>query len=89
MFLKHFSVFQYSKIRGTSMIVGIKETSYHADLGKNNLHQTEGETSIGEEQFGFMPDRGPHDAIFAVRQVIEKHREMQNCTWCLFTLQGI
>ena len=89
MFLKHFSVFQYSKRRGTSRIVGIKETSYHADLGNNNLHKTEGETSIGEEQFGFMLDRGPNDAIFAVRQVIEKHREMQNCTWCLFTLQGI
>ena len=35
------------------------------------------ETSIGEEQFGFMPDTGTSDAIFAVRQVIEKHREMQ------------
>ena len=35
------------------------------------------ETTIGEEQFGFMPGRGTIDAIFAARQVIEKHREMQ------------
>ena len=34
------------------------------------------ETSIGEEQFGVMPCRGTTDAIFAARQVIEKHREM-------------
>ena len=35
------------------------------------------ETTIGEEQFSFMPGRGTTDAIFAARQVIEKHREMQ------------
>ena len=34
------------------------------------------ETSIGEEQFGFMPGRGTTDAIFAATQVIEKHRKM-------------
>ena len=35
------------------------------------------ETTIGEEQFGFMPGRGTTDAIFAARQVMGKHREMQ------------
>ena len=35
------------------------------------------ETTIGDEQFGFMPGRGTMDAIFAVRQLMEKHREKQ------------
>ena len=35
------------------------------------------ETTIGDEQFGFMPGRGTTDAIFAVRQLTEKHREKQ------------
>ena len=35
------------------------------------------ETTIGDEQFGFMPGRGTTDAIFAVRQLMEKHRGKQ------------
>ena len=35
------------------------------------------ETTIGDEQFGLMPGRGTTDAIFAVRQLMEKHREKQ------------
>ena len=35
------------------------------------------ETTIGDEQFGFMPGRGTTDAIFAVCQLMEKHREKQ------------
>ena len=47
------------------------------------------ETSIGEEQFGFMPGRGTTDAIFAAMQVIEKHREMQKALRlvCVYTLR--
>ena len=35
------------------------------------------ETQIGEEQFGFMPGRSTTDAIFALRQMMEKYRERQ------------
>ena len=35
------------------------------------------ETTIGDEQFRFMPGRGTTDAIFAVRQLMEKHRGKQ------------
>ena len=35
------------------------------------------EPIMGEEQFGFMPGRGTTAAIFAARQVMEKHWEMQ------------
>ena len=34
-------------------------------------------TIVGEEQFDFMPGKGTTNAMFAARQVIEKHREMQ------------
>ena len=35
------------------------------------------ETTIGDEHFGFMPGRWTTGAIFAVRQLMEKHREKQ------------
>ena len=43
------------------------------------------ETTIGEEQFGFMPGKGMADAFFAARQMIEKHRGRRNYTWCSST----
>ena len=33
------------------------------------------ETTIGGEQFGFMPGRGTTDAILVLRKLMEKHRE--------------
>ena len=35
------------------------------------------ETTFGDENFGIMPGRGTTDAKFAVRQLMEKHREKQ------------
>ena len=42
------------------------------------------ETTIGDEQFGFMPGRGRTDAIFAVRQFMEKHREKHKGLYMVF-----
>ncbi|XP_066958656.1 uncharacterized protein [Macrobrachium rosenbergii] len=33
------------------------------------------ETSVGEEQFGFMPGRGTTDTVFALLQMMEEHRK--------------
>ena len=35
------------------------------------------ETTICEEQFGVMPGKSTVDAIFALRQAVEKYREKQ------------
>ena len=42
-----------------------------------NIFLHRAETNIGDEQFAFMPGRGTKDKIFAVRQLMEKHREKQ------------
>ena len=42
------------------------------------------EIYIGDEQFGFMPRIGMTDAIFGVRQRMEKHREKQNVLHMVF-----
>ncbi|XP_063590671.1 uncharacterized protein LOC134767573 [Penaeus indicus] len=39
---------------------------------------------VGEEQFDFMPNRSTTDAIFILRQIIEKHRERQENLHCTF-----
>ena len=62
---------------------GIKMISHNMNIWERIIDiRLREETSIGEEQFRFMPGRRTTDAIFAARQVIlilviEKHREMQ------------
>nr|XP_027212618.1 uncharacterized protein LOC113805759 [Penaeus vannamei] len=35
------------------------------------------ETVIGDEQFGFIPGKGTMDAVLALRQLMERHREIR------------
>ena len=44
------------------------------------------EPTMGEEQFSFMPGKGTTDAIFAARQMIEKHIERQKELHMVFTV---
>ena len=60
------------------------DITHHEDLERIIDRRLREETSIGEEQFGFMPGRGTNDAIFAAGQVIEKHREMQKALHLVF-----
>ena len=54
----------YRGIKMISHIVKIWERIFDRRLSA--------ETSIGEEQFGFMPSRGPTDSISAAKQVMGK-----------------
>ena len=42
------------------------------------------EVTISDEQFGFMPGRSTMDAIFALRQLMEKYREGRQKLHCVF-----
>ena len=53
------------------------DISYHEDMGKNNRQKTDGGDNHRRRAVRFHAGLGTTDAIFAARQVIEKHREMQ------------
>ena len=42
------------------------------------------EVMIGEQQFGFMPQRSTTDAIFGLRMLMEKWREGQKELHCAY-----
>lgn len=55
---------------------GIKLVSHTLKIWERVIEQRlRKETSISEEQFGFMPGKGTTDALFALRQLLEKHGE--------------
>ena len=57
---------------------GIKLMSHTMKIWERVIEsRIRNETEIGEQQFGFMPGRGTTDAIFAVRQMMEKYGEKQ------------
>lgn len=57
---------------------GIKLMSHTMNVwGRIIEGRLRGETTIGEEQFVFMTGGGTTDAIFALRQMMEKHEERQ------------
>ena len=57
---------------------GIKLTSHTLKIYEKVLDKRlREETEIGDEQFGLMRDRGTVDAIFILRQMMEKYAEKQ------------
>lgn len=57
---------------------GIKLMSHTMKLYERIIERrVRGETLVGDEQFGFMPGRSTTDAIFALRQLLEKYGEKQ------------
>ena len=65
-------------IQDCSNYRGIKLISHTMKVYERIIEQRiRNETAISEDQFGFMPGRGTVDAIFALRQTMEKYAERQ------------
>ena len=66
---------------------GIKQMLHTVKVNERITEgRVRGETHVGEEQFGFMPERSTTDVIFALRQLLEKYGEKESCI--LFSLIG-
>ena len=64
---------------------GIKLTSHTLKLWERIIDRRLREkVKISEQQFGFMPGKSTADAIFALRQLMEKYREGQKNLHCVF-----
>ena len=64
---------------------GIKLTSHTLKIYEKVLDKRlREETEIGDEQFGFMRGRGTVDAIFILRQIMEKYAEKQRSLFLAF-----
>lgn len=66
---------------------GIKLMSHTMKIWERIIERRiRNETEIGDQQFGFMPGRGTMDAIFAVRQMMEKYGEKQRKLYMIFVV---
>ena len=64
---------------------GIKLMSHTMKIWEKVIERRiRNETKIGEQQFGFMPGKGTRDAIFAIRQMMEKYEEKQRKLYLVF-----
>lgn len=52
--------------------------------GRDEEARLRGIVRISEEQFGFVRERSTADAIFALRMLMESHRERQKALHCVF-----
>ena len=66
------------EIQGCTTYRGIKLMSHTMKLWKRVIEQhLRGTTHISTNQFGFMPGRSTTEAIFLIRQVMERFREQK------------
>ena len=64
---------------------GIKLTSHTLKIWERVIdRRLRQEITIGEQQFGFMPNRSTTDAIFTLRMLAEKYCERQRKLHCVF-----
>ena len=64
---------------------GIKLMSHSLKISERVIeNRLRGTVTMSDQQFGFMPGRSTTDAIFALRQLMEKCREGQRHLHCVF-----
>jgi Reverse transcriptase (RNA-dependent DNA polymerase) len=64
---------------------GIKLMSHTMKLRKRVIeHRLRKLTTVSKNQFGFMPERTTMEAIFLIRQLIERHQEQKKDLHMIF-----
>jgi hypothetical protein len=64
---------------------GIKLISHTMKLWERIIqHRLRGVTNVTENQFGFMPGRSTMEAIFLIRQLMERYKEQKKDLYMVF-----